>query len=50
MPYSVIMIVAMLTCQSACGCMSSMWESSNIYLFIVSLLNIIIIKNKPLDT
>jgi len=34
MPYSVIMIVAMLTCQSV-------WESLNIYLFTISLLNII---------
>jgi len=37
------MIVAMLTYQSACGCVcQSVWESSSIYLFIISLLNVII--------
>jgi hypothetical protein len=43
MPYSVITIVAMLTYQSACGCVcQSTWESLTICFFIVSYLNIII--------
>ena len=37
MPYSVIMIVAMLTYQSACGCVcQSAWESLTTCFFIVS--------------
>ena len=46
MLYSVITIMAMLTCQSAgghvCQKVKSVWESLDIYLFIVSHLNIII--------
>jgi len=43
MPYSVIMIMAMVTHQSACGCVcQSIWESLTICFFIVSYLNIII--------
>jgi len=41
MPYSVIMIVAMLTCQSAYGLCQSAQESLTICFFIVSHLYII---------
>jgi len=42
MPYSVIMIVAMLTCQSACGCVSKDVESLTICFLIFLHLYIII--------
>ena len=43
MPYSVITIVTMLTCQSACGCVcQSAWEFLAICFFIVSYSNIIL--------
>jgi hypothetical protein len=43
MPYSVIMIVAMLTYQSACGCVcQSVRESLTICFFIVSYSNTIL--------
>jgi hypothetical protein len=38
MPYSVIMIVAMLTCQSTCGCVSKrtgVFKYLNIYRFSI---------------
>ena len=43
MPYSLIMIVAMLTYQSACGCVcQSVWECLTICFFIISYSNIVI--------